>query len=493
MPSCPFLSVMYCGKEYQIRKDRVWIKHGGTKRPFTWRSKQGGESKEVFESRIAEALEGATSQEQTADMSDGTTSSSQTGMGHGEVLDDNTSRSRAAPDFFSKSAHSSWSAYELDRCGQAHSIISAAQSEEPELMAELDKLFARCRVAVLSATGSSAAVRDSSSVDEEMTAAATSSLNSALIELLAASRDSETAHIWADPDASMPPAVDVPAQLGGRSGHLAVAPPSLVFTPDKGAASEGLDPLLEEPISWPLSSFVGVDDDPEAHTLNELRLLQGDDDGLLFRFENSIKLAVFERTLRVAAMSAHAAPLPSGNDGGTGTVPQPSQVASSRPSGGGIADEPPKRQRMEEPRVRRGRELRESLAQVAKLFSRDKTKQARAAFAAVDGGAAAGTDLTRLRAGELRSQLFTYGSLNLTKAVLARFLDMKEVKLLLDEDFQKSRQELADAKTATAMLKAAKHFLNKMLAAKGRKSDAERNAFWASIVSLMPADLIENR
>jgi len=27
----------------------------------------------------------------------------------------------------------------------------------------------------------------------------------------------------------------------------------------------------------------------------------------------------------------------------------------------------------------------------------------------------------------------------------------------------------------------------------GRRSDAERNAFWASVVSLMPADLIENR
>ena len=27
----------------------------------------------------------------------------------------------------------------------------------------------------------------------------------------------------------------------------------------------------------------------------------------------------------------------------------------------------------------------------------------------------------------------------------------------------------------------------------GRLSDVERNAFWASVVSLMPADLIENR
>eukprot|EP00966_Prymnesium_polylepis_P145871 3369768-Prymnesium_polylepis.1 len=87
-----------------------------------------------------------------------------------------------------------------------------------------------------------------------------------------------------------------------------------------------------------------------------------------------------------------------------------------------------------------------------------------------------------------------FGSLNLTKAVLERFLGMREVKLLLDEDFQKTREEMADAKTATAMLQAAKRFLNEMLDRKagktgGRLSDVERNAFWASFVSLMPADL----
>ena len=32
-----------------------------------------------------------------------------------------------------------------------------------------------------------------------------------------------------------------------------------------------------------------------------------------------------------------------------------------------------------------------------------------------------------------------------------------------------------------------------MLASKGRRSDVERNAFWASVVSLMPTDLLENR
>ena len=79
--------------------------------------------------------------------------------------------------------------------------------------------------------------------------------------------------------------------------------------------------------------------------------------------------------------------------------------------------------------------------------------------------------------------------------MLDKFLGLPEVKRLLNEDFLKSRQELADAQTATAMLVAAKEFLTVMhqRVAGGRRTDAERNAFWASVVSLMPAELVENR
>ena len=98
-----------------------------------------------------------------------------------------------------------------------------------------------------------------------------------------------------------------------------------------------------------------------------------------------------------------------------------------------------------------------------------------------------------MRAGELRNLLFTFGGLNLTKATLERFLGMGEVEQLLSDELLKSRQELTDAKTATAMLKAATHFLNEMLAATGRRTDAERNAFWTGVVELMPPELTENR
>ena len=98
-----------------------------------------------------------------------------------------------------------------------------------------------------------------------------------------------------------------------------------------------------------------------------------------------------------------------------------------------------------------------------------------------------------MRAGELRNLLFTFGGLDLTKATLERFLGMGEVEHLLSDELLKSRQELTDMKTATAMLEAAKRFLNEMLKATGRRTDVERNAFWTGIVELMPRDLIENR
>lgn len=344
-----------------------------------------------------------------------------------------------------------------------------------------------------------------------MTQVGATCLNSALLELLAASADEEVPHLWHDDSSAA--AITVPARLGdadhGSWGQLAVAPPHLTFTPGgataEAAAADGgecgacdLEPLFY----WPLDSFAGVDDDADEHGRYELRLLQGEDDGLLFGFENGIHLATFERTLRVAAMSARAAAassLPTEQRAASSPAPSTPAPAAAQSSAAAQEMQGSKRQkRTEEPRVRKGRELKEALGKVASLFAREKKKEAQEQLGALGEGAAAQKGITRKRAGELRQLLFTFGGFNLTKAILEAFLSSREVKMLLDEDLLKTRQELADAKTATAMLKAAKRFLNEMLDAKagktgGRRTDAERNAFWASVVSLMPSDLIENR
>lgn len=65
--------------------------------------------------------------------------------------------------------------------------------------------------------------------------------------------------------------------------------------------------LSDDPLQWSLSSFVGTNDDAEEHALCQLRLLQGDNDGLLFGFKHEIDLVRFERVLRTAARSARTA------------------------------------------------------------------------------------------------------------------------------------------------------------------------------------------
>ena len=89
------------------------------------------------------------------------------------------------------------------------------------------------------------------------------------------------------------------------------------------------------------------------------------------------------------------------------------------------------------------------------MLSRDKSKQAKEALAELEKGPQSKTSLEKSRAGELRDLLFTFGGFNLTKAALDRFLSMGEVRRLLDDDLVKTRQEMIDATTATAMLQAA--------------------------------------
>ena len=415
-------------------------------------------------------------------------------------------RERSAPVRFTKTKYSQWSAYEMDRRGERHNRVwdnvEEAAKAEPTLKAELDALFSRVHgAAVRPESRPSASVLGSDELEDEMRHAGATLLNSALLEMLAASTGDELPHLWADPDAAEEPAaassmISVAVTFDATAGDLAISPPSLTFTP----YSQTTDAVTDapecmgctcDPMAWPLASFVGVNDDPEEHTRCELRLLQGEDDGLLFRFENAINLVTFERTLRVAATSARAA----GGSVASTAQPTPTHAAPAAAGSSTPAQKAaePKRQRTEEPRVRRGRELKEALSKVGSLFAHDKTRQAKDAMAAIPEGPTAKGRTQKERAGELRSLLFTFGGLNLTKAVLERFLGMKEVKLLLDDDFLKTRAEVADAKTATALLQAAKRFLNEMLATKGRRSDVERNAFWASVVSLMPTDLLENR
>ena len=319
------------------------------------------------------------------------------GVDSSSVVD--SGRERTAPERFSDTKHAQWSAYDMNRLDCAHNPVRTDVDEavetEPSLKAELDALFSCVRgAASMSAGSSSAGVHATSEMEAEMGQVGATCLHSALLEMLAASTDEEVPHLWHDSAAAA--VITVRARMGdadhGTWGDLAVAPPSLTFTPGgataEAAAADGTCAECMEPLfTWPLESFAGVNDDSDEHSRCELRLLQGEDDGLLFGFENGISLVRFESTLRVASLSARAAATPAAT-----TEAGPS---SARGAGGSIADstsdgasagEQPKRQRKEEPRVVRGRELKEGLAKVASLYVHHKSAQAKAAMAAIPQG-----------------------------------------------------------------------------------------------------------
>jgi hypothetical protein len=418
-----------------------------------------------------------------------------------------------APERFAETIYSHWSIAEMARRDERHGRVwEEAVAQEPALAAELEKLFTRAR----EQTPPSATVASGGASDElegEMARAAATTLHAALLELLGLSQTGdEMSHIWSDE--APPPALSVRAYIftGGcvdeqSWGVLAITPPLLTWTADAadtvavGACGLGEgQPVLEVP----LVRFVGVDDDADEHDRNQLRLLQGEgDDGILFGFENEISLIAFERTLRVAVMASRATTTypPPATTAAAAAPPAAPRATTSAPAAPSASNShtpaPSKQPRREEPRVRKGRELREALGEISTLFVREK-KKAQQELANLSVGEAPKDRTVNRRAAELRDVLFTCGGFSLTHAALDRFLNMREVKLLLDEKLQQSRAEVADAKTATAMLHAAKRFLNDMLDAKsgktgGRLSDVERNAFWASVVSMMPRDLLENR
>jgi hypothetical protein len=437
-----------------------------------------------------------------------------------DILPLGAQRARKAPERFSESDYSQWSAYDMSRRDGRHAAVYAAvdeaRSSEPALAAELEALFSRVRAT----TSETAGADPASELIGEMERVAATTLHSALLEMLQTSGvTGEDCHIWTA--GSSTAAVSTfaacrPDPSGGNAtvwGELQFAPPSLTWIPDPESVEKavkcqqtelkqcGSCDVLEgasDSISWQLSSFAGVNDDPVEHSLNQLRLLQGEDDGLLFGFETPSDVALFERTLRIAATSAVAAVAGLGEsfprEASVSAVPVAHERAASQTEAPPIATA--KRQkRTEEPRVRRGRELREALTNVAKLYSHDRTQQARAAFAAIPDGPTMGDRSILGRAEEMRSLLFTFGGLSTTKAALQKFLQMGEVQRLLSDEFSKTRQEVIDAETATELLLAAKRYINQMhaRASGGRRSDTERNAFWAAVVSLMPSDLINNR
>ena len=203
-------------------------------------------------------------------------------------------RQRDRPDFFSASKYARWSEFDMARLNGRHDAIRIDIEDvlkaEPLLSRELEELYSRVHAAVSPPDDArTSGVSSSDELEAEMAHVGAACLQASLMELLAASTDEEVPHLWNDDAAA---AMAVRARLGdvacGAWGELAIAPPLLIFRAD-GVAGAACEPdqcggceVEPQVLSWPLASFVGVDDDADEHARCELRLLSGEDDGLLF-------------------------------------------------------------------------------------------------------------------------------------------------------------------------------------------------------------------
>eukprot|EP00966_Prymnesium_polylepis_P005762 131383-Prymnesium_polylepis.1 len=196
---------------------------------------------------------------------------------------------------------------------------------------------------------------------------------------------------------------------GGR--HATSAPQEGQHS--EAATCESCEHWWPQEASWELASFEGIIDNADEHAECQLRLLQGEDDGLLFGFQNATDLVRFERAVRLAASSARAAstsqrlptppappprlppqPRPRPPPPPAPLVPPlvpPPQPPPQPPLQPPLVPPPNAKSNPKEPRVRRGRELRDALKKVAKLYAHDKMAQARAAFAAIPPGPETGS------------------------------------------------------------------------------------------------------
>ena len=109
--------------------------------------------------------------------------------------------------------------------------------------------------------------------------------------------------------------------------------------------------------------------------------------------------------------------------------------------------------------------------------------------------------LAKKRVGALRDAAFSFGGLSLSRRLLARFLEMPEVRLLLPDVLREKQSAAKRSEVNELLVSTAKTFLSEILGAHckvgkkraGRMSDEDRNARAAALACLLPSKLFQSR
>ena len=120
-----------------------------------------------------------------------------------------------------------------------------------------------------------------------------------------------------------------------------------------------------------------------------------------------------------------------------------------------VAAEPARRQSR---RAKQGLALRDTPREVQKLHHKHKRDEAQDLLAAAASGEVPKSTSVKKSVSALSSLLFSFGSLEMMRAVLDKFLSLRCVHWLLPEAVAKGRAKAADAATAVELLATAKLF-----------------------------------
>ena len=153
-------------------------------------------------------------------------------------------------------------------------------------------------------------------------------------------------------------------------------------------------------------------------------------------------------------------------------------------------------------RVKAGRALREELERVSRLRGRKEgySKQADAALDALKAQAPSDADgkrqlesLAKQRVRDLRDEAFSYGGFELTRQILARFVEMPAVREALPDELKRRQADAKGQAVRQTLVETAKSFIARVYKSAGRRTDVDRNAMAAGLAQMLPASLFESR
>ena len=395
-------------------------------------------------------------------------------------------------DRFSDSPHSAglWSAYELARRDSRHGQVH--DQNRHELWAERNELQQQVQDLQneMSRITSEITVRNNQLAEELESilhgldgreAAAAEALQDAILQIF---EDAELG----DTDGDTGDTGDAEEPMADEAGAAAL-PPVLAMTRALLKQRVGALVLTESALSWCAAGVHVSAAEPRIRLANVVDVQVAAAEGgaqmlsvttelstsVTYSFKCEYLTAAFMTTLD-QAVAAHA-------DAARGVSSAPAKKLSAR--------------------VKAGRELRQLMLQHTRLLHDNKSKQAAELLARVDGessskghldaatAAKRREGLAQKRAGELRDVAFSFGGLELTRKIVARFMVMPEVRPLLPGHLQKRRA--ADEETRDELLDTARAFLTGLLGTKGRRSDEDANAWMAAAVGLIPRTLFQDK